>query len=146
LKVEVSSNSFYVSMACGLLEPNFVSSEDTLRMCEEPLYESRRLFRNLWQQYRIYADRVELRSCVGKKIIPADDILDVEVRPAPVIGDLFRGKGLAYSFALKMDLADFFSHVAIHRRSGWIRHIRVTPDDPEKFVNICNSIATNRGE
>ncbi|MBC8218179.1 MAG: hypothetical protein H8E73_06905 [Planctomycetes bacterium] len=115
-------------------------------MDEQPLYESRRLFRNLWQQYRIYADRVELRLFGRGRVIPADDILDVEVRPAPVIGDLFRGKGFAYSFALKMDLADFFSHVAIHRRSGWIKHIRITPDDPEKFVRVCKSIATNRGE
>ncbi len=115
-------------------------------MCEKPLYESRRLFRNLWQRYRVYADRVELRSFFGKKIIPADDILDVEVRPSGVIGDLFRGKGLAYSLALKMDLADFFRHVAIRRRSGWIKHIRITPDDPEEFVRVCKSIATNRGE
>jgi len=115
-------------------------------MCEEPLYESRRLFRNLWQKYLIYTDRVELRSYGGKKVISADDILGVEVCSAPVIGDLFRGKGFAYSFALKMDLADFFRHVAIYRRSGWIKHIRITPDDPEKFVQVCKSIATNRGE
>ncbi|MHC4115927.1 MAG: hypothetical protein ACYSWO_00320 [Planctomycetota bacterium] len=114
-------------------------------MDEQPLYESRRMLRNLWQRYRIYADRVEL-SLFGKaKVIRADDIVDVEVRPAPVIGDLFRAKGIAYSFALKMDLADFFRHVAIHRRSGWIKHVRVTPDDPEEFVRICKSIMTNRG-
>jgi len=109
-------------------------------MDEQPLYESRRLFRNLWQRYRIYADRIELRSFVGGKIVRADDIVKVEVRESPVIGDLFRGKGLAYSFALKLDLADFFRHVAIHRRSGWIKHIRVTPDDPEEFVRTCKSI------
>lgn len=115
-------------------------------MDEQPLYESRRLFRNLWQQYRIYADRVELRLFGRARIILADDILGVEVRPAPVIGDLLRGKGFAFSFALKMDLADFFRHVAIHRRSGWLKHIRITPDDPEKFVEVCKSITTNRGE
>ncbi len=115
-------------------------------MDEQPLYESRRLFRNLWQQYRIYADRVELSLFGRAKIISADCILDVEVRPAPVIGDLFRGKGIAFSFALKMDLADFFRHVEICRRSGWIKHIRITPDDPEEFVRVCKSILTNRGE
>ncbi len=115
-------------------------------MCEEPLYESRRLFRNLWQRYRIYGDRIELSLFGRAKTISADDLLGVEVRPAPVIGDLFRGKGFAYSFALKMDLADFFRHVAIHRRSGWIKHIRITPDDPEKFVEVCRSITANRGE
>lgn len=115
-------------------------------MDEQPLYESRRLFRNLWQEYRIYADRVELKLFGKGRVISADDILGVEVRPAPVIGDLFRGKGFAFSFALKMDLADFFRHVAIHRRSGWIKHIRITPGDPEEFVEVCKSILTNRGE
>jgi len=113
---------------------------------EQPLYESRRLFRSLWQKYLIYADRVELRFFGRGRIISAYDILGVEVRPAPVIGDLLRGKGFAYSFALKMDLADFFGHVAIYRRSGWIKHIRITPDDPQEFVRVCKSIAANRGE
>lgn len=112
---------------------------------EEPIYISRRLFRNLWQQYRIYADRVELQFFHCRKIVSADDILDLEIRPAVVIADLFRGKGFARSFGLKMDLADFFRHVAIHRRSGWIKHLRFTPDDPEMFVQICKSIITNRG-
>ncbi|MHC4226911.1 MAG: hypothetical protein ACYSW0_05730, partial [Planctomycetota bacterium] len=71
-------------------------------MYEQTLYESRRLFRNLWQQYRIYTDRIELRSCVGKKTILTDDILDVEVRPPVVIGDLFRGRGFARSLPLKL--------------------------------------------
>ncbi|MFC1637150.1 hypothetical protein ACFL5Z_20200 [Planctomycetota bacterium] len=107
---------------------------------DQPLYVSRRMFRNLWQEYRIYTDRIELRSCVGRKVIRAEDIIDVEVRPPLVIGDLFRCKGFARSFALKLDLADFFRHVAIHRRSGWIKHIRITPDDPDMFVSLCKSI------
>lgn len=114
-------------------------------MPEEPLYVSRRLIRNLWQQYRIYADRVELQSFPGKKILPAEDILNVEVRPAMVIADVFRGRGFSRSFALKMDLADLFRHVAIHRRSGWFKHLRFTPDDPEMFVQVCKSIISNRG-
>jgi hypothetical protein len=107
---------------------------------DQPQYVSRRLFRNLWQQYRIYTDRIELRSFFGPKVIRAEDILDVQVRPPVVIGDLFRRKGLAQSFALKLDMADFFRHVAIHRRSGWIKHVRITPDDPDTFVNICRSV------
>jgi hypothetical protein len=111
-------------------------------MCKQPLYVSKRSFRNLWQQYRLYADRIELRFCVGRKVVSADDILDVEVRPPVVIGDLLRGKGFARSLALKLDLADFFRNVAIHRKSGWIRHIRFTPDDPDTFVQLCKSIMT----
>ena len=117
-----------------------------MNMAEEPIYVSRRLFRNLWQQYRIYHDRVELRFFAGRKVVRAEDLLDVEIRPAVVIADLFRAKGFARSFALKLDLADFFRHVAIHRRSGWIKHLRFTPDDPETFVQLCKSIIKNRGQ
>ena len=109
---------------------------------DQPLYESGRLFRNLWQPYRIYTDRIELRFFIGRKVIKGEDILEVEVRPPVVIGDLFRLKGFARSFALKLDLADFYRHVAIHRRSGWIKHIRITPDDPDMFVSVCHSIMT----
>lgn len=72
---------------------------------ELPLYVSRRSFRSLGQQYRIYTDRVELGFFGFKKTIAGADILDGEVRPRTVIGDLFRGKGLAAAFALKLDLA-----------------------------------------
>jgi hypothetical protein len=107
---------------------------------EQSLYVSRRSFRSLGQQYRIYTDRVELEFFGFRKIIRAADILTVEVRPRMVIGDLFRGKGLAASFALKLDLADLFRHVAIHRRCGWVKHIRFAPDDPDTFVQMCKSI------
>lgn len=107
---------------------------------EQPLYVSGRSLRNLWQEYRIYADRIELRFFCGRKTIRASDILDVQVRPRVVIGDLFRGRGFKESLALKLDLADLYRHVAIHRTSGWFRHLRITPDDPETFVRICKSI------
>jgi hypothetical protein len=110
---------------------------------EQPLYVSARSFKNLWQEYRIYADRIELKSCFGRKIIRAGDILDVEVRPPVVIGDIFRGKGLKKGLALKLDLADLYPHVAIHRRYGWFKHLRITPDDPDTFVKICRSIMSD---
>ena len=109
---------------------------------EQPLYVSAKSFRNLWQGYRIYADRIELRSFCGRRTIRAGDIVDVEVRPPMVIGDIFRGKGFKESLALKLDLADLYPHVAIHRRYGWFKHLRITPDDPDTFVRICKSIIT----
>jgi hypothetical protein len=76
-------------------------------------------------------------------VISADKILDIEVRP-PSVGDLFRGKDFAYSFVtLKLDMADFCRHVAIHRTSGIMKYLRFTPDDPEKFVEVCKSIMKN---
>jgi hypothetical protein len=112
---------------------------------EQPLYVSARSFRSLWQEYRIYTDRIELKSFVGRKVILAGDILGIEVRPRMVIGDLFRGRGFKECLALKLDLADLYGHVAIHRRSGWFKYIRVTPDDPDTFVRICKSIMTRGG-
>jgi len=111
---------------------------------DKPLYVSKRLFRNLWQEYRVYADRIELRFWSGRKLVRTEDILDVEVRPPVVIGDLFRGKNFAQSFPLKLDLADLFHHIAIHRRCGWIKHVRFTPDNPDMFAGVCKSIMTKK--
>jgi hypothetical protein len=112
---------------------------------EQPLYVSARSFKNLWQEYRIYTDRIELKICMGRKIISAGDILDVEVRSRVVIGDIFRGRGFKEILTLKLDLADLYPHVAIHRRSGWFKHIRITPNDPDNFVRIGKSIITTDG-
>ncbi len=110
---------------------------------DEPLLISKRSWRSLWQEYRIYADRIELRSCIGRKVIPADEIVDAQVRPPLVMADLFRGKGLGYCWALKLDMADLSRHVAIQRTSGIMKRLRFTPDDPEKFVEMCRAIMKN---
>jgi hypothetical protein len=109
------------------------------------LYASKRLPRSLWQKYQIYTDRIVLGFCFGQKTLPVGDIVDVQVRPPIVIADLLRGKGFLYSLALKLDLADFFRHVAIHRRTGWVKHLRITPDDPDRFVAVCKSLMERKG-
>ncbi len=106
---------------------------------DEPLYTSRRSWRSLWQQYRIYADRLELSSLLGTKVVPVRDILDLEIRPPLVIGDLFRGRSLGYCWALKLDLADFCRHVALHRTSGMMKRLRFSPADPDEFLKQCRS-------
>jgi len=117
------------------------NGKSRIKMDDQPLYESRHIFRNLWQRYRVYTDRIERQFLLGKKIVRVDDIVDMEVRAVPVIGDLFRGKGLASSLALELDFSDLFRRVAIHRRLGWIKHIRIAPDDPEEFLRVCRLIA-----
>ena len=106
----------------------------------EPLYISKRSWRSMWQAYRVYPDRIELGLWTGKMVIPANEILEIEVRPPSAIGDFFRGKGLAYALPLKLDMADLCRHVAVHRRSGIMKYLRFTPDDPERFVEVCKSI------
>jgi membrane protein YdbS with pleckstrin-like domain len=54
-------------------------------MNDTPIYVSRKTARSLWQQYRIYPDRLELQSwfLFHTVVVPADEIQAVEVRPSP---------------------------------------------------------------
>ena len=112
---------------------------------QDPIYISPRSWKSLWQEYRIYSDRLELECWValGTLVIPSDEILEVEIRPPSVFGDLFRGKSLAYSFPLKIDMADMQRHVALTRKSGFMKYLRFTPDDPDRFVELCMTIMTS---
>jgi hypothetical protein len=105
-------------------------------------YVSKRSLRNLWQEYRIYKDRLELQSWLLFRtfIIQSADIVNIEVRPRFVMFDLMRGKSLAFALAMKIDLSDLYTHVAIHRRSGLLKHIRITPNNPSEFVEICKTM------
>jgi len=103
----------------------------------DPRYTSKRSWRSLWQQYRIYTDRLDLPSFLRTRVIPFDDIVNIEVRPPLVVGDLFRGKSLRYCWVLKLDMADLCRHVALHRKSGIMKRLRFSPDDPEEFVREC---------
>ncbi|OPZ87762.1 MAG: hypothetical protein BWY76_00298 [bacterium ADurb.Bin429] len=99
----------------------------------EPIYASRPTFFSLGQVYRLYPDRLELPFFGCKIVVPLADIITLDVRPACVVCDLFRGNGRA-ALALKLDLADLAPHVALHRRSGTFKFLRFTPDDPAGFV------------
>jgi len=107
---------------------------------ETPLAISRPTWRSLWQEYRVYPDRIEIRSWVGTTVIPLEAVVSVEKRPALVVADAFRGKPLAYWCALKLDFADLFPHVAIHRRAGIFKNLRITPEDPDAFVAACRNL------
>jgi hypothetical protein len=89
----------------------------------------------MWQDYSVFPDRVELRCWMGLRtlVILAQDILDVEVLSRAIFS-------LKHWYALKIDWADLFSHVAIHRKSGLFRYIKFTPDNPADFVAACKSI------
>ena len=108
----------------------------------ESIFISPRSSKSLWQEYRVYPDRIELQCKVALRtlVIPADEICDIQIRPPLVFADLFRGKGFGYAFPLKIDWADICRHVAIKRKSGFMKHIRFTPDDPDKFLEACKTI------
>jgi hypothetical protein len=101
-----------------------------------PLYASKRTPKSLWQEYRIYRDRLELQSwfLLHTVVIPANEIQAVEIRPSIFSG----GKGVTWG--VKMDNCDLNRHVLLTRKSGIIRRIGFSPDNPEKFVEVCKSI------
>jgi hypothetical protein len=97
------------------------------------LYESKRTAKSLWQEYRIYSDRLELQSwfLFHTVVVPADEIQSVEVRPPGII------------WGIKLDNCNVCRHVSLTRKSGVFKRIGFTPDDPEKFVAVCKTILRN---
>ena len=102
---------------------------------EPPLYVSRRTAASLWQEYRVYSDRLELQSwfLFHTIVIPTTEILEIEVRPS-----IFGGsKG--FIWGTKLDNCNLCRHVLLKRKHGWLKRIGFTPDDPDEFVRICQS-------
>jgi hypothetical protein len=59
---------------------------------EEPLYTSKPAAKSRWREDQIFPDRIELDSIPwGTVSVLLDDAKAVQVRPAGVIFDLFRG-------------------------------------------------------
>jgi len=95
-----------------------------------PIYTSKRTGKNLWQEYRIYPDRLELQSwCLFHTlVIPTGEILSVEIHSPGFI------------WGIKLDNCNLCRHVVVIKKSGLFKRIGFAPDDPEKFVAVCKSI------
>jgi hypothetical protein len=108
-------------------------------MSETPTYTSRSTVKSLWQEYRVYDDRLEFETLFGLLTVPFDhverlDISESEVKGLPR-GDLhLRG----FRPALKLDWANFLEHVVLDKREGLIRRVLFTPDDPVAFKGALN--------
>ena len=103
---------------------------------EPPVLVSRRTPASLWQEYRIYSDRLELQSwfLFHTLVIPAPEILEIEVRPS-----IFGGsRGLIWG--IKLDNCNLCRHVLLKRKHGGFKRIGFTPDNPDEFVRVCKSI------
>jgi len=104
------------------------------------LYTSKRTAWNLWQEYRIYRDRLELQSWAlfHTLVVPANEIQAVEMRPS-----VFGGrKGITWG--IKNDICDLCPHVLLTKKGGIFKRIGFSPDEPEKFVEICQSMVPGR--
>ena len=103
---------------------------------EQPVHISRRTAASLWQEYRIYSDRLELQSWAffHTIVIPAREILEIEARPSVFGGS----KGITW--VIKLDMTDLHRHVLVRRTTGFWKRIAFTPDNPDEFARVCQSI------
>jgi hypothetical protein len=112
------------------------------RLDEKPLYVSKPTVKSLWQEYRLYPDRLVLDLHLwGPISVPLEDIADVSERPAGVVFDLVRGDlGLKDLLrTVKFDFADLNRHVTIEKETGFWRQFRITPEDGGEFVRQVNA-------
>jgi len=103
---------------------------------ESPICVSRRTPANLWQEYRIFPDRLELQSWLlfHTVVIPAREILEIEVRPS-----VFSGRK-GFTWGVKLDNSDLCRHVLVRKKSGFWKCLAFTPENPDEFARICKSI------
>ena len=115
-------------------------------MNDTPLYTSKRTAKSLWQQYRIYRDRIELQSWIllHTVVLPIDEIQAVKLRPSVLGGwkRLMWGTNIDFSdmWGIKIDFCDLCPHVLLRKTSGLFNGIGFSPDEPEKFVEVCKSV------
>ena len=95
---------------------------------DKPIYLSKRMFRNLWQRYAIYSDRLELTSWFffSKIKIPIKEIVSVEKNPRNL-------KSLRWSLII-LDFASIFECVEIKKNTGFFKIIRFVPSNIDVFI------------
>jgi hypothetical protein len=109
-------------------------------MNQEALYTSKCAAKSLWQEYRIFGDRVELGTLMGTLTVPFDQIEEIAVAHSFLQGVRLHLRGLWP--ALKLDWVDLHEHVVLDKNTGLFRTIAFTPDDPEKFVAVLEEALT----
>lgn len=109
---------------------------------KEPLYISERSTSSLGQKYRIFDDHIELNFWLfpRKLRVHHENITSLKV-VHPVFNNKNDEKFMVWFWGLFLDWAAFNRHVLIKTRSYWARYIHFTPDDPDAFVEACNSIS-----
>jgi hypothetical protein len=98
---------------------------------QQPLYKSKRKLKNLWQEYRIFDDRVELATLFKTIKVPFEEVEGITVANSYEEGLKLHLRGGKTGF--KLDWADFHQHVVLDKATGRVRHLAFTPDNPETF-------------
>lgn len=116
-------------------------------MNETPICTSKSSIRSMWQEYRIYRDRLEFDTLFGLMTIQFDQVVLVELAESDVKG-LFKGNLQLKNFrpALKLDWANFVEHVVLDKTGGLIHRVLFTPDDPKAFKQALDAALARFGE
>ena len=101
-------------------------------MSDQLLYTSKCAAKSLWQEYRVYDDRVELDTLLGTMTVPFEQVEGIEVAHSYLQGVRLQLRGLRPG--IKLDWADLHEHVVLDKSTGLFRHVAFTPDNPEGFV------------
>ena len=108
-----------------------------------PIYTSKSTVKSIWQEYRIYDDRLEFDTKFGRMTIPFEHIERIEVSESEVKG-LLRGDLHLKNFrpAIKLDWANFLEHIVVDKSDGLVHRILFTPDDIEAFHRALEEALT----
>jgi hypothetical protein len=112
-------------------------------MTDTPIYTSKSSVKSLWQEYRIYGDRLEFSTLFGQMTIPFEQVERVEVSESDLKG-LLKGDLHLKNFrpALKLDWANLVEHIVLDKSAGRIRRVLFTPDDPNAFKSAFDQALT----
>ena len=112
---------------------------------QKPLYISKPSARSLWQEYRVYPDRLELRFWLffKKLIIPVEKIVTLKV-VSPKSKKKENHPFMAWFWGLFLDWAAFQPHVLLETKSYFARYIHFTPDHLENFELAFKSVRGTR--
>jgi hypothetical protein len=103
-------------------------------MNSAPVFTSPSTAKSLWQEYRIYEDRLEFETIFGTMVVDFENVETIKIAESDV-KDLFHGDLHLNNFrpALKFDWANFVKHVVLDKSTGHVRRVLFTPEDPEAF-------------
>ena len=106
-------------------------------MYDKIIYKSKSSFKSIWQEYRIYDNRLEFDTYAGLMQIPFEQIKSITVSESEIKG-LLKGDLHLKDFkpALKLDWANFVEHVVLDKNTGKIKRLLFTPDDPQVFKTV----------